>query len=617
MGGGSWSANSNKANTVAINMFKANFQIGSYGTTGGTPSFSESSGKVTGTASAQVPMTVMKIFGQTNRTVAVTCDAEMRIPNTDVMFILDTTGSMAQTNTGDTAPKIDGLKKAVKCFYEALAKIDISNVDCGSTPNGGNSATVQLRFGFVPYTTNVNVGKLLKNDWMADQWTYQSREAQYTLENAVTGYNQGTASLIDTNESNNGSWSSYGTYTGNTYTNVASKDACDDLASAQTEYIGNGVEGAAYDQSTSNSGSNQIVTWYTDQPAIRYQYDRDSYTKATTTCVLNRRQRDAIITRKYQRVDTPIYGQQQTFSSWIYKPKAWTVSDLKAGGSSWNSTVTLPIGSNGANTTLTWDGCIEERQTWQNTDGDPSNDYSPIPTTAFDLDIDMVPSTSNVATQWGPSIPYAVWGRETSGGSKSYANVTATSNSMSRNWSYSCPNAASKLTQYAASSTFRDYVDGLSTGGNTYHDIGLLWGARLMSPTGLFAGENAFTSAGGQIERHLIFMTDGDTQTDPLNLTAYGLPWWDRRQTSSASAPTDSLLDATVNARTQALCTAIKNKNITLWVISFGSGVSSSAQTALQNCASPGRFYSAANSATLIANFQSIANEISQLRLTN
>lgn len=71
-----------------------------------------------------------------------------------------------------------------------------------------------------------------------------------------------------------------------------------------------------------------------------------------------------------------------------------------------------------------------------------------------------------------------------------------------------------------------------------------------------------------------------------------------------------------MNERTKALCSAIKSKNITLWVVSFGNGVSTNAQALLQSCASPNRYYVAANSATLISNFQQIADEISQLRLT-
>ena len=47
---------------------------------------------MTGTASATLPMTLMRVFGKTTETLTVTCDAEMRLPNTDVMFVLDTTG---------------------------------------------------------------------------------------------------------------------------------------------------------------------------------------------------------------------------------------------------------------------------------------------------------------------------------------------------------------------------------------------------------------------------------------------------------------------------------------------------------------------------------------------
>ena len=78
------------------------------------------------------------------------------------------------------------------------------------------------------------------------------------------------------------------------------------------------------------------------------------------------------------------------------------VSGLKAGGSNWNSSFTMPSsltdpethsvadpvpGSNGRDipqATITWSGCIEERQT------DATTDYDPIPTDALDLNIDMV-----------------------------------------------------------------------------------------------------------------------------------------------------------------------------------------------------------------------------------
>src|SRR3546814_3946256 len=33
--------------------------------------------------------------------------------------------------------------------------------------------------GFVPYATNVNVGKLLPNNFLADEWKYQSRQGVF------------------------------------------------------------------------------------------------------------------------------------------------------------------------------------------------------------------------------------------------------------------------------------------------------------------------------------------------------------------------------------------------------------------------------------------------------
>lgn len=123
----------------------------------------------------------MQVLGIGSKEISVECQAELRIPNSDVMFVLDTTGAMGSPASGSTETKISGLRKAVKCFYEALAKQNITDVtpaDCGETvdPSSTNTGGVQLRFGFVPYAVNVNVGRLLPLDYMADGWTYQSRE---------------------------------------------------------------------------------------------------------------------------------------------------------------------------------------------------------------------------------------------------------------------------------------------------------------------------------------------------------------------------------------------------------------------------------------------------------
>ena len=373
MGASSWSASNYAARTAANTMFAANFKTGAYGTSGLTNSYSESSGKVTGTASVVLPMSLMKIFGQSTKTITVNCDAEMRIPNTDVMFVLDTTGSMGDTNVGDTDTKMNGLKKAVKCFYEALAKIDTA-ADCGSVPTTSNSSTVQLRFGFMPYATDVNVGKLLKNDWIADSWPYQTRVANFTTTTTPGATTQGTATVTSDTFGSYGSWSSqslYGYYNGycGGYWNTTTSSG--------------GSEGAAYNQQSTTSGNTTTVTWSTNTTVTQYEYTESNYTYGGNRyCLVYVRNRSAVETKQYSRTDTTSAPTTSTaFSDWTYDQHSWDISSLKAGNDTWNSSVSLPVGTNGASKSISWDGCIEERQTVRTTD------FSPIPTDAYDLEI--------------------------------------------------------------------------------------------------------------------------------------------------------------------------------------------------------------------------------------
>src|SRR3546814_16185873 len=70
--------------------------------------------------------------------------------------------------------------------------------------------------------------------------------------------------------------------------------------------------------------------------------------------------------------------------------------------------------------------------------------------------------------------------------------------------------------------TFEDYVESLQPLGGTYHDVGMVWGARLLSPTGLFTDENATAPNERPISRHIVFMTDGEMAPNVPNLTSQG-----------------------------------------------------------------------------------------------
>jgi Flp pilus assembly protein TadG len=615
MAAGVWSQSNYMPRTEAEKFFDANIQASPYGATTLTRAFAESGGKVTGTASAVVPMTLMRIFGRTTETLSVTCDAEMRLPNTDVMFVLDVTGSMDdKAVSSDTDDKITSLKKSVKCFFEVVANLN-TNATCTTTPAGGGIPnTVQIRFGFMPYSTNVNVGKLLPTSYFANSWPYQSREAVYRDQSQTT-VTQGTPyqyqSPSDENEGT-GSWS-----TETTWDNVTSSWCNNQSVPANSATTWDGTETNPYSQS--QTGSNPIVySWRTQQDGWYYEYQR-TYSSWQDRCRIQRRRIDIEQTRYWRRSDTSATTTTQVFDEYRYARLTKDISGLKS-GTSWNSSFQLPIGTNGANKTISWDGCIEERRTVRTTD------FDPIPADADDLDIDAIPSQSDANSLWGPALPDMIYTRQLQSGgwwgttgSMDRAEVNTDDEYLNAS-SYYCPREARKLQSWSTASSFETYVDSLTPTGNTYHDIGLLWGARFMSAEGIFASENAHTPAGGDIARHMIFMTDGEACTGATNYTAYGIPWYDRRQTPDNTVPTDGCLTTgtltqQVNLRTAALCEAVKNKNITLWVIWFGAS-NTTIEDMLEDCATDGRYFAARNSADLQQTFSSIASQISQLRLT-
>lgn len=691
MANGTWTTGTGSTNARAVNIFEANFnKNGEYGSNAPTYSFSEAAGVVTGTTSVTMPMMVIKVLGITTKTLNVSCTAKMEIPNTDVMFVIDNTGSMncqvahsgySCSNNGgveDATAKMKGLRSAIKCFYEALTKVNTSEpcTYSGGTWSSTNdptattySGTAQLRFGFMPYSVNVNVGKLLPNSYFPDAWSYQSREPVYTTVHAWTAGSESGISW--------GSWSSgpsltsAGTYSG--FSNISTgggssvtingvsytkspsgknSTTCPALNTMTPNTLltytdSNSLQTASltststpnYNVSPTSPDSVQTLNYSQDDDhtAVGYRYNWSS--SGGGSCRLQKSNNYNYTLTKTGSSTKPLtWTDYTTITGWTYRQVSHNIAGLKVSGSTWNNAVDLPLTTaNGAsvtlsgstsstyiqtlaNTSVAWDGCIEERQTYQNTNSSTisTSDWSPIPATAYDTDFTTIPSSGTAGTQWGPILPNAVWARYT-GGTDTTADVV-TSSTLSRNYSYSCPTEAKKLQEWTASNLVT-YLSSLVAGGSTYHDIGMVWGARFISPTGIFASENATTPSGQPIQRHIVFMTDGDTNTTTDQYSAYGVTWWDRRQTSYAPSSTNT--DDIVNARLTALCTAIKNQNITLWVVSYGGGVNTTTETRLQNCATtpnaPGvantHFFSATDTPTLIAKFQQIAAEIADLRL--
>lgn len=456
---------------IGNRFFDLNFANGSYGTRDRT--FTLAMGgetAINGKATATVPTTIMKIFGYNQVPIATNCQAKLNYTNTDVMFVLDTTGSMGQSIVGDSISKIQAMRSVVKTFHATL--------------EAGKSSATRVRYGFVPYSTNVNVGFLLKSDWVVDSWDYHGRRA----------LNGGTVT----------------------------------------------------------------------KPFFNWQY-------------------------------RPI-SQDLTFL------KGATGNDPLRPGS-----VIVPMGGTPSATptglTATFRGCMEERDTYEITD------YANVDLTrALDLDLDLVPSPTKPATQWRPMLHEISYVPELTGGPYNPNPVVSKSDFlMSYAAGYSvCPAPAQKLQEMTADQV-TTYLNTLTPAGSTYHDIGMIWGGRLLSATGLFASENA-DEAGQPTNRHLIFLTDGETLPLEASYGAYGIEPLDKRRWSQASALT---LTQVVEKRFLFACQEVKKRNITVWIIGFGTTLT----PVMTACAGNGHSFEASNSAELSSVFAKIASQMGELRI--
>ena len=514
--------------------------------------------QVAGTATANVPMTIMKMFGAPDVVLTVACQARYDVADTDVMFVLDNTGSMAclasetagcnqpvvsytkpDGTTGyhvteESGSKISGLRSAVLNFYDTVA----ANAD----------PSTHLRYGFVTYTSTVNAGYAVPQSDLVDSWTYQSR--------SVVG------------DANNGSSTQ-------TTPAVANQAACN-------AYAGRSPAGPGFTYTT--SGTAVVST--------------SVYTAATGKCTVT---------------------AQPVKPTWRYQPVTYDTSQFKTG-----AIVHDP--SKVSSATSKWQGCLEERDTTASATFDINN----LPP---DLDPDLAPT--NDATKWRPMWPDVVYYRSNyatydySGNvtapstvpapyvygdntSSSYlAAATSVNNVTHQSAGYvSCGKPVARLSVMDRTDV-SNYVNAsdFAPQGGTYHDTGMIWGTRLISPNGIFGADTAAWPGRNVPNRFIVFMTDGDMAPNYNIYGMYGMEYYDKRVTGNSGLSND--LDYH-NARFLAECAAAKSRNITVFVIGFGQTLTPQ----LTQCASPGQAFYAGDNASLNAAFQNIAKQVALLRIS-
>ncbi len=290
--------------------------------------------------------------------------------------------------------------------------------------------------------------------------------------------------------------------------------------------------------------------------------------------------------------------------AWSFGQRTYNLSNFVAGGSLGN------INGNGDDSAARWDGCIEERRTDPGITARDVRDAAPA--SAIDLDIDRIPNSAIDDTRFQPYLFDPHVGTQT--GDRDGVN------------SY-CPASATELTEMTAAD-MTGLLAKLVPRGSTYHDIGMIWGTRLISNGGIWGSGNPDTFNQIGVQRYIVYMTDGTISAPrdicdfpdcypsnrdydhSLAYSGYGIEAYDRR----TGATSDDDNDARHTKRFLMACNAAKAKGISIWTIAFGTGRVPS----LDNCASSvDQSAMAANSNDLIAKFATIGKSIGSLRLSD
>ncbi|MDB5709598.1 MAG: hypothetical protein JWL96_1668 [Sphingomonas bacterium] len=526
--------------------------------------------QVSATASAIVPMTITKIFGTSTTTLNVSCQARFDVADTDIMFVLDTTGSMSclpgdddttcsnyagsatkvaytrpSTSGGvtgyagtigvgtteKTGSRIEALRQAVLSFYDTFA----ANAD----------PSTKVRYGFVTYSSSVNVGQAILDKSTSYMVGGSGTEtANYQSRHVYADYVSSTA----TTNTNNGKTSANCTASVRTPTTV------------KTYTVSTGAATRVY----------------------------DSWSSSTSKC---RTLTDTIVPQ------------------WEYKQLPFDVSVLVSG-----NTITDPTKVKGQ--TTSWLGCVE---TTVDSPGATSFTTASLPS---ELNPDLMPTGTS---RWWPHLQDLTYARNGWGNANTdYSNnddpsnnpnygVDATvsnSTSLRNAGAVTCGKPAKRLGVMTRTDVYNYvYATDFVPMGGTYHDIGMIWGTRLISPTGAWASDTAAWPNRNTPNRVIIFLTDGDMAPTTTAYSMYGVEAFDKRVAGSSGTSLTTLH----NTRFLAECAAAKARNIDVWTVS----IDTAANTQLTSCATTSAQALATTDGTGLATaFANIARHLAMLRLT-
>ncbi len=294
-----------------------------------------------------------------------------------------------------------------------------------------------------------------------------------------------------------------------------------------------------------------------------------------------------------------------------------------------------------------WNGCVEGRQIGTtSTDNYLTNDAAPnivTPATLFPAYFNPDTPSSSYGANYITGTSTTAVGSECRGLTSTVCSSTTTTNLRIKQENYnkyesanigtSTPQAANCTASAVVPMTFNRVdvetgIDAMTARGPTLIPEGLVWGWRVISPTEPFtqvqgSGSIAAASISSyndvRWKKIMVLMTDGDNDVGPgsygynnTTYSAYGHGNEALATNRYGSTATDASMETTIDNTMLSICAKIKAQNVTLYVASFGTGVSTATRTRLQNCATTGTGYytHAATSSDLTAFFDHIGEDV-------
>lgn len=261
-----------------------------------------------------------------------------------------------------------------------------------------------------------------------------------------------------------------------------------------------------------------------------------------------------------------------------------------------------------SNNSPKWNGCVEARP-------------------AGLEELDTAPSAAQPNTRW---VPFFQPDEPDSGGygnnyrADGTANTATAQQRLMNSAKYAGlnsnqPNADCSMQMILpltnSKSTLLSYVNGMQATGYTHIALGAAWGWRVLSPTQPFTEGSAYGDADWQ--KVMVLMTDG-VNTIPTRNTPYGSDYTAYGYLSEARLGTTNAAtaEATQNTRTALVCQRMKDLGIRIYTILLME-TNTTVRNMLRTCATePSMFFDTPSASQLEGTFQTIANELSNLRIS-